>query len=508
MENEILKVEHITKRFNGIPALNDISFSIKEGEVHALMGENGAGKSTFIKILTGIYQKDEGHIMFEGKECDFHNALDAQHAGISTIYQELNMIPYLTVSENIFLGRYPKNATGIDWNTMHENAQKMIDDLGIHINVRKKLNEYGTAKQQIISIIRAISLEARLIVMDEPTSSLDTNEVNILFEIMDKLKSKGITVIFVSHRLSEIYAKCDRLTILKDGQYEGTYNIDDISEFDLVKKMIGKDQLKRVHERRERNLAKEDSIMEVRHISRIPYVNDISFSVRKGEVLGLAGLLGSGRTELVRLIFGCDQMDGGEIFIEGKKTQIKTPEDAVGNRLAFCTENRREEGIFPFISVKNNMAVCSLDELLKGFFINNAKRAELVESYIKKLKIKTSSREQLIKNLSGGNQQKVLLARWMATKPRLIILDEPTRGIDVGAKAEIEKIIRELSEDGISIIYISSEIQELVRNCDRVIVLREGKICGELSTEEISEMNIMKFIASDEKEERHEINKI
>ena len=499
MENEILKVEHITKKFNGIPALKDISFSIKEGEVHALMGENGAGKSTFIKILTGIYQKDEGSIIFDGKECDFHNALDAQHAGISTIYQELNMIPYLTVSENIFLGRYPKNATGIDWNTMHQNAQKMIDELGIHIDVKKKLNEYGTAKQQIISIIRAISLEARLIVMDEPTSSLDTNEVNILFEIMDKLKSKGITIIFVSHRLSEIYAKCDRLTILKDGQYEGTYNIDDISEFDLVKKMIGKEQLQHEHEKRERDLTKEKNILEIKHLSRKPYVNDISFKVRKGEVLGLAGLLGSGRTELVRLIFGCDQMDSGEIFIEGKKTPIKTPEDAVGNRLAFCTENRREEGIFPFVSVKNNMAVCSLDELVRGIFINNAKRTELVDNYIKKLKIKTSSREQLIKNLSGGNQQKVLLARWMATRPKLIILDEPTRGIDVGAKAEIEKIIRELSEEGISIIYISSEIQELVRNCDRVIVLREGKICGELCTEEISEMNIMKFIASDEK---------
>ncbi|WMC93989.1 sugar ABC transporter ATP-binding protein [Kineothrix sp. MB12-C1] len=498
MDNEILKVKHVIKKFNGIPALNDISFTIRRGEVHALMGENGAGKSTFIKILTGIYQKDEGHIIFEDKECDFHGSLDAQHAGISTIYQELNMIPYLTVSENIFLGRYPQNATGIDWNTMNKNAQKMIDDLGIHIDVKKKLNEYGTAKQQIISIIRAISLEARLIVMDEPTSSLDTNEVNILFEIMDKLKSKGITIIFVSHRLSEIYEKCDRLTILKDGQYEGTYDIDDISELDLVKKMIGKNQLDLDNKRKAKDLSKEEVVLDVKNIVRTPYVNDISFKVKKGEVLGLAGLLGSGRTELVRLIFGCDQMDSGEIFIDGKKTIIKTPEDAVKNKLAFCTENRREEGIFPFVSVKNNMVICSLDELVSGLFINNTKRLELVDKYIKKLQIKTASREQLIKNLSGGNQQKVLLARWISTRPKLIILDEPTRGIDIGAKAEIEKIIRELSDEGISIIYISSEIQELVRNCDRVIVLREGKICGELDTVEISEMNIMKFIASDE----------
>lgn len=499
MEQDILKIEHITKTFNGIPALNDISFSVRKGEVHALMGENGAGKSTFIKILTGIYDRDEGNILFDGKDCHFHNALEAQNAGISTIYQELNMIPYLTVSENIFLGRYPKNAIGIDWNTIHKNAQKMIDELGIDIDVRKKLNEYGTAKQQIISIIRAISLEARVIVMDEPTSSLDAHEVNILFGIMDKLKEQEITIIFVSHRLSEIYEKCDRLTILKDGGCEGTYNINEISELDLVKKMIGNKSLEGRTERGIKDLSKEADVLEIKNITRAPYVNGISFHVRRGEVLGLAGLLGSGRTELVRLIFGCDQKDSGEIWIDGREVTIRTPEDAIKKKLAFCTENRREEGIFPFVSVKNNIAVCSLKELENGLFINNSRRTQLADGYMEKLRIKTPSREQLIKNLSGGNQQKVLLARWMATKPKLIILDEPTRGIDVGAKGEIEKIVSELSAEGISILYISSEIQELIRNCDRVMVLREGRVCGELKAEEITEMNIMKFIAAEEK---------
>lgn len=498
MEQEILKIEHITKRFNGISVLNDISFSVKKGEIHGLMGENGAGKSTFIKILTGIYEKDEGKILFENKECHFHNALDAQHAGISTIYQELNMIPYLSVSENIFLGRYPKNSLGIDWSTMDQSAQRMIDDLGIDIQVKNKLNEYGTAKQQIISIIRAISLDASIIVMDEPTSSLDAHEVEILFGIMDKLKDQGITILFVSHRLSEIYAKCDRLTILKDGGYEGTYEIKEISELELVKKMIGNRSPEIKNKKNARDLSKKETVLEVQNMKRAPYVNDISFHVRRGEVLGLAGLLGSGRTELVRLIFGCDQKDSGDLFIEGKKENIKTPEDAVKKKLAFCTENRREEGIFPFVSVKNNIAVCSLQELTKGLFINNAARTEMADGFIKKLRIKTFSREQLIKNLSGGNQQKVLLARWMATKPKLIILDEPTRGIDVGAKGEIEKIVRELSEEGISILYISSEIQELIRNCDRVMVLREGRVCGELTAGEITEMNVMRFIAAEE----------
>lgn len=504
MEDYILQVKNVTKRFNGLPALEEISFNVKRGEMHALMGENGAGKSTFIKILTGLYTKEEGTIVFDGENCDFRSTLDAQHAGISTIYQELNMIPYLTVSENIFLGRYPQNAIGIDWKKMNRDAQKMIDDLGVDIDVKKKLNEYGTAKQQIVSIIRAVSLKSKLIVMDEPTSSLDTKEVQILFGIIDRLKEQGITIIFVSHRLSEVFAKCDRLTILKNGKFEGTYDIHQLTELELIQKMIGnKDIFVPKNSELYGGFEEKETLLEARNLTRMPFVDHVSFSIKKGEVLGFAGLLGSGRTELVRLLFGCDTMTEGEILIENQKVSIRTPEDAVAHKLAFCTENRREEGIFPDMSVKSNIGICTLKKLQNGLFISRKKETELSENYIDKLKIKASSREQLIKNLSGGNQQKVLLARWMATHPKLIILDDPTRGIDIGAKAEIEKIIRELQAEGISIIYISSEMPELIRNCDRIIVLREGKISGEIDQADgMNELNIMKLMATDKSEEK------
>jgi len=496
MNENILEITDIRKTFTGVTALEDISFSVKRGEVHGLMGENGAGKSTFIKILTGLYKADSGKIVFDGEECSFHNALSAQQAGISTIYQELNMIPYLTVSENIFLGRYPKNKSGIDWKIMHKKAQELVDELKIDIDVTKSLNSYGTAKQQIISIIRAVSLKSKLIVMDEPTSSLDANEVKILFGIIDKLKADGIAIIFVSHRLDEVYSKCDRLSILKDGHYVGTYRTEELSRIELLNKMIGNKELTSERTRLPRNLQNEECVLEVKNIVRAPYVNDISFKVYKGEVLGLSGLLGAGRTETARIIFGCDTPETGDIFIEGKKVKIKSPEDAVGHGLAFCTENRREEGIFSEESVEKNIGICSLNQMTKVGFINAAKQAELAESYIKKLQIKTPGRTQLIKLLSGGNQQKVILARWIATCPKLIILDEPTRGIDVGAKAEIEKLIRGFSDTGISVLFISSEMSELVRNCDRILVMRDGIIKGELKDGEISENNIMSAIAN------------
>ena len=496
MEDTIIKIKNLNKHFTGVKALDDVSFSVRRGEVHALMGENGAGKSTLIKILTGIYRADSGEIIFDGEPCAFHNALSAQHAGISTIYQELNMIPYLTVSENIYLGRYPMKKGGIDWKLMHKNAQKLVDDLGVEIDVTRPLNQYGTAKQQIISILRAISLKSKLIVMDEPTSSLDANEVEILFGIMDKLKKDGVTIIFITHRLDEVFSKGDRISVLKDGKYVGTYDVDKISQFELLTYMIGKKNLSMEQIRPARDLDAADVVLDVQHITRTPYVNDVSFSVKRGEIVGLAGLLGSGRTEIARIVFGCDTPDAGEVFVQGKKVRLRTPKDAVEAGMAFCTENRREEGLFSDISVQNNIAVCSLSQLAKGGFINLKERKRVSEQYVKALAIKTPSIEQLIKNLSGGNQQKVILARWMATQPKLIILDEPTRGIDVGAKVEIEKLINELANQGIGVLMISSEMTELVRNCDRIIVLRDGHVVGELSKEEISEKNIMWMIAN------------
>lgn len=495
MSDNILEVHGLRKEFAGVRALDNIEFSVKKGEIHALMGENGAGKSTLIKILTGLYKADAGTIVFQGEERRFTTVLSAQKAGISTIYQELNMIPYLTVSENIFLGRYPYNKSGIDWKTMHEDAQKLIDEVGVDIDVRKPLNSYSTAKQQIVSILRAVNFNSRLLIMDEPTSSLDTNEVEILFDIMDKMKAKGVSMIFISHRLDEVYKKCDRITVLKDGQYVGTWNTEELSQYELLKAMIGKKDVALERMLPVRDFSDKEDVLEVRNLVRVPYVNDVSFKIKKGEILGLAGLLGAGRTETARIIFGCDTPDAGEIYVEGKEVNIKSPEDAIRAGLAFCTENRREEGIFPDVSVQNNLTICSLDSLAAGGFINARKRKQLSDDYIQKLRIKTPSGEQLIKNLSGGNQQKVILSRWMAIHPKLIILDEPTRGIDVGAKAEIEKLIHDFSDNGISVLFISSEMAELVRNCDRILVLRDGKVMGELNGQDISEKSIMQTIA-------------
>lgn len=491
----ILQVKGLCKRFAGVRALDAVDFSVRHGEVHALMGENGAGKSTLIKILTGIYEADGGDITFDGKPCHFKNAQAAQQAGISTIYQELNMMPYLTVSENIFVGRYPKTKSGINWKNMHESAQKLVDDIQVDIDVTKPLNTYGTAKQQIISILRAVSMNSKMIIMDEPTSSLDSNEVEILFGIMDRLKAEGIAIIFISHRLDEVYSKCDRITVLKDGRYIGTWNKSELTQYELLGKMLGRKDLDMGKAKVERDLSGADNIIDVKKLSRPPFVNGVSFSIRRGEIVGLAGLLGSGRTEVARILFGCDTPDSGEVWLEGKRLSVKTPAAAVANGMAFCTENRREEGIFPQVSVENNIALCSLSSLSKAGFIRRKARRSLSEQYIQKLNIKTTGGGQLIKNLSGGNQQKTILARWLATDPKLIILDEPTRGIDVGAKAEIERLIAEFSGRGISVLFISSEIPELVRNCDRILVLRDGRIMGELHGDDISEDNIMWIIA-------------
>ncbi len=495
MEENILEIRNLKKAFEGVMAVDDVSFSVRRGEVHALMGENGAGKSTVIKIISGIHKADSGELIYDGKKCSFSNALGAQHAGISTVYQELNMIPALSVSENIFLGRYPFDGWGIDWKAMHAAAQSLVSDLEVGIDVRKPLAEFGAAKKQIIYILRAISLKSQLIVMDEPTSSLDTNEVEMLFGIIDKLKSADIAVIFITHRLDEVYRRCDRVTILKDGRSEGTYAISELSQYELLEKMVGRNSLALEYKRTRRNAKGDARVLEVKNISRVPYVRNVSFELHRGEVLGLAGLLGSGRTEIARIIFGCDIPDSGEILIKGKRLDLHSPTDAVSQGMAFCTENRREEGIFPSMSVQSNIVACALSKLTTLGFIDDRKRREVSKDYIRKLAIKTSSASQLVKKLSGGNQQKVILSRWLAMDPELIILDEPTRGIDVGGKREIEMLIAEFSRRGIGVLFISSELSELVRNCDRVIVLRDGRAVGELLGNDIDEKSIMWTIA-------------
>lgn len=496
-EQYLLQMKSIVKEFPGVKALKNVDFNLYSGEVHTLMGENGAGKSTLIKILTGVYQKDSGEIIFDGNAVSFATTLEAQKKGISTVYQELNMIPYLTVGENIFLGRYPKKKIGIDWNALHENAQRELDDMGLEIDSRRSLDSYGTASWQMVSIVRAISLSCKVVVLDEPTSSLDTNEVKTLFTIVDKLKKKGIGIIFISHRLDEVYAISDRITVLKDGAYEGTYYPGELTQFQLVQKMVGKNIEQSQRNMREFDGTSREYVVEMEQIWNRPKLNGVSINVKRGEIVGLAGLLGAGRTELARVLFGYDIPQAGSISVNKKKVALRSPTDALAQGLAFVTENRREEGVIPNMSIRENISISSMKSISRYGFICRKEQAELAERYIERLHIKTPSMEQKLKNLSGGNQQKVLLARWLATNPCLVILDEPTRGIDVGAKQEVEELIKEIAEQGIGVLFISSELQELVRNCDRIFVLRDGKNQGELQKQDISEELIMQCIVKE-----------
>jgi ABC-type sugar transport system, ATPase component len=495
-DNYILSMKQIFKSFPGVKALNNVDFFVKAGEVHSLMGENGAGKSTLIKILTGVYQYDSGEIIYNGNKVRFNNTLDAQKAGISTIYQELNMIPYLSVGENIFLGRYPRHNRTIDWTALYRDAQILLDEMDIKADAKRSICEYGTAIQQMVLITRAINLNCKLIVMDEPTSSLDTKEVKHLFSLIENLKKRGISVVFISHRLDEVYAISDRITILKDGTSVGTYMANELTQYELISKMIGRDIENSFEHKRVFDAEQKEYIVEIKDIVSLPMVRKVNIKIKSGEIVGLAGLLGSGRTETAKVLFGYDQPDNGEIFIQGQKVHLKSPNQAIAKGLAFCTENRREEGIIPNMSVKDNITLACLPQLSKFGFIQKKEQDKLVEEYIKNLGIKTPSSTQKIKNLSGGNQQKVILARWMATKPKVIILDEPTRGIDVGAKREVEVLVRKLADNGISVLYISSEISELVRNCDKVYILRDGEVVGEVTDEDINENKLMYIIAN------------
>ncbi len=496
MGSNILELKNICKNFPGVVALDDVSFCVKRGEVHALMGENGAGKSTLVKIITGVYQRDGGEIIFDDRAINPRSVHESSQEGISAIFQELNMVPHLSISENIFVGQYPKKNGVIQWQLIHDQAQKMLSEIGLMLDVKAELATQSTAIQQMVAIVRAINTNAKLIVMDEPTSSLDTQETNTLFKIIRQLKEKSITTIFISHRLDEIFEVCDTVSVLKDGKYEGTYEAASLTKYELVKKMVGREvnQKKRIVECQK---SFEDGYLcEISHAKWKNKVKDVSFSIQKGEILGLAGLLGSGRTESAKLLFGCNALDDGEIVYEGKNVKLKTPRDAVKRKIAFCSENRRVEGIIPNLSVEDNIALVHLPELSNALGgIDKKKKSEIANKYIDELMIKTPSPKQKIKNLSGGNQQKVLLARWLCMQPKLIILDEPTRGIDVGAKSEIEKLIHQFSEQGISVLMISSELEELVRNCDRIVVIREGENIAELCGEDIHEETIIQKIA-------------
>ena len=497
-EELLLEMTGICKAFSGVKALQDVDFSVACRQVHALIGENGAGKSTLIKVLTGIYQKDAGEILLDAESISLAGADQSQHAGISTIYQELNLAPYLSVAENIFIGREPKRFGLIDWKTIETRAEAILSDMGVDgVKVTKPLGEHSVAIQQMVAIARALSLEARLLVMDEPTSSLSETEVGILFDVIRRVKARGAAVIFISHKMDEVFEICDTATILRDGRLVGAYPMEDMTKLKMVSLMIGRDATSVLGDKKAVSAAPDDrkAVLSAKGLSRAHKTKQIDIDIATGQVLGVSGLLGSGRTELAKILFGDDIPDEGEIEIDGEPARLKSPRDAIKLGLGFCSEDRKAEGIFPNMSVMENMTIGILGELSRVGVMSSGAQARVAETYIKKLKIKASGPHQRMKELSGGNQQKVLLARWLCKKPILMILDEPTRGIDLGAKSEIEEIIAELAGGGVAVIMISSEMEELIRSCDRIAVLSEGRKVGELTGREISEEHLVDMIA-------------
>ncbi len=496
-ENTLIQMLHISKSFPGVAALDDVQFELKAGEIHALLGENGAGKSTLIKVLTGVEERDSGSVIMEGKPIVAKNTQEAQKLGISTVYQEVNLCPNLSVAENIYIGREPKKGNRIDWQTIYKNANILLSKFNLNIDVTKKLDFYSVAIQQMVAIARAADISAKVLILDEPTSSLSSMEVNKLFEVMRMLKSQGMGIVFVTHFLDQVYEISDTITVLRNGRYIGTYPAAELPKVKLVGKMIGKEyaELDNAADKEETDCGEHEILIEMKQASGAGTIDDVDLVIYKGEVLGLSGLLGSGRSEIVRLIFGVDRLTHGQISLSGKKIMNNGTLSAIRRGIAFCPENRKTEGIIGDLSIRDNIVLALQAKRGMNRKISRSEAEQIADRYIKILEIKTPSQNQLVKNLSGGNQQKVILARWLATDPQILMLDEPTRGIDIGTKAEIQKIITELSEKGMTVVFISSEIDEMLRCCSRMIVLRDKKKVGELSGREISESAVMSYIA-------------
>ena len=502
MSEPLLVMRDIDKRFQGVRALAAARMEVAAGEVMALVGENGAGKSTLIKVLTGAHRRDSGEILFDGASIDFASPQEAQRGAISTIYQEINLIPYRSVAENIFLGREPKRFGLIDWRRINAEAVDLLQRFAVEIDVTRPLAEFNTAIQQMVAIARAVSFKARLVIMDEPTSSLDEREVAVLFDVVRRLRGDGVAVIFISHRLDELFQICDRVTVLRDGCTVLESSMAAMDKLSLVAAMLGRD-IATVRERstgfRDAAAAAGEEVLAVEGLRIGRKVRAASLEVRAGQIVGLTGLLGSGRTEVARAVFGADPPDAGAIRIGGKPAAPKEPREAIAMRVGFCTEDRKSEGIIPDMSVRENITLAVLPTLTRAGVVDEARQREIVERFMTRLSIKASSPDQKIRELSGGNQQKALLARWLCTEPRLLILDEPTRGIDVGAKAEIQSLIRELADQGLGVLMISSELDEIVEGADRAFVLSDGRTVADLPRERVTGPAIMAAMAhSDE----------
>jgi galactofuranose transport system ATP-binding protein len=493
----LLEMRSISKAFRGVQALNEVRLTLRAGEIHALMGENGAGKSTLIKVLTGVHQPESGTIRLAGKLISPKSPADAERAGISTVYQEVNLVPTMSVADNVLLGRQPTRAAFLRKGEMRRRAEAALGRIGLAVDVNRALGSCSIAQQQLVAIARALDVEARLLILDEPTSSLATAEVEHLFTIMQQLRAEGMALLFVTHFLEQVYAVSDRITVLRNGTFIGEYKAAELPRLKLISAMIGREfeQMEKLRDEKQSGDEKKKNFLEAREVGRKGSLQPINLQVARGEVVGLAGLLGSGRTETAKMLFGITPPDCGEIVINEKKVKMNSPRAAVGNGLAFCSEDRKSEGIIPHLSVRENMILAM--QASRGALrrLSGQEQRTVVDHYIRALNIKTPDAETPIMNLSGGNQQKVLLARWLAMQPSLIILDEPTRGIDVGAKAEIEKLVDSLRKQGMSVLFISSDLEEIVRTCDRVAVLRDRRKIGELSGAQVEANRIMNMIA-------------
>ena len=490
MADVILTMKGIDKSYPGVHALDHVDLEVRKGEVHALMGENGAGKSTLMKVLTGIYHKDAGTITYEGKEVEFTNPREAQDAGIVIVHQELNMMGHLTVAQNIFIGREYMNGKLIDDKKMNEEAKKLFDQLGINIDPKETMSRLTVGKQQMCEIAKAISHDAKVIIFDEPSAALTEAEIEELFKIIRDLRDKQMGIVYISHRMDEIKVITDRVTVMRDGGYVGTLITKDSTKDDIINMMVGRV----IYEdpKTESQVAPDAPVvLKVEHLNAGRMVKDVSFELHKGEILGFSGLMGAGRTETARALFGADPKDSGDIYVNGQKVDIKTPQDAVKCGIGYLSEDRKRFGIVVDKTVAENSTMATMENFMKGIFIDKKKEKDVAQEYVEALKTKTPSVDQLVVNLSGGNQQKVVIAKWLVRNCDILIFDEPTRGIDVGAKSEIYHLMNELVAEGKSIIMISSEMTEILRMSDRIVVMCEGRKTGELGIEEATQERIM-----------------
>jgi len=491
--NLILKLTGITKTFPGTKALDNVDLKIRKGEVHAIMGENGAGKSTLFNIIAGVFPPDEGKIYFDGQAVFVKNPHEAQQMGIGFVHQELSLCAHLNVAENIFINRLPKNRfKTIDFNSLSDRSKEILSMFNAGIRPFQRVDTLNVAQQQVVEILKALSYDCKLLILDEPTSSLTEREVADLFKVINQLKSQGISVLYISHRMSEIFEICDRVTVLRDGKYISTMDVKDTTNDKLISQMVGRtiDKLYPA-----KCSLTQDEMMRVEKFSAEGLFKDISFNLRKGEILGFSGLVGSGRSELMRAVCGIDRHNSGEVYIRGQKVNLRKYEDSIKNGLVYMTEDRKLDGLFLNLSINLNISAAVTGKLRKGMLIDKTKEVELGDEYMKSLNIKAPSAEKKCGSLSGGNQQKVLLAKWLASKPKILIIDEPTRGIDVNVKSEIYKLLRNLCDKGVGIIVITSELQEAIGICDRIIIMREGMISGVAEGGDIAEENIMRCAA-------------